>query len=197
MEMAILMASKGACMDRFTSNLVWIDLEMTGLDPEKDTILEISSVVTTNALDIVAQGPSIAIHQSDEVLSQMDEWNTTHHTRSGLVDAVKKSTISLEAAQEATLAFLEIFAQKRLSPLCGNSVWQDKNFLRVHMPRVDGFLNYRIIDVSSIKEAIRRWYPENPHTLFAKTENHRAQEDILQSIEELKHYKTFFFSPPQ
>lgn len=181
-------------MDRYQSNLVWIDLEMTGLDPERDRILEIATVVTTNELDLVAEGPSLVISVEESLLIGMDPWNTKHHTRSGLVSKVRESVITLEQAQESTVAFIQEHAHKGLSPLCGNSVWQDRNFLRTHMPLVDTFLNYRIIDVSSIKEAIKRWYPNNPHSGFVKTENHRAFEDILQSIEELKHYRKFFFS---
>jgi len=180
-------------MERYQSNLVWIDLEMTGLDPDHDTILEISTIVTTNELEIVAQGPSFVIQCEQARLDAMDEWNTTHHGRSGLIGAVKASTITLGYAQEVTLAFLKEYTEEKKSPLCGNSVWQDRFFLRNHMPELNNFLNYRIIDVSSIKEAIKRWYPNNPHSFFAKTEGHRAQEDIVQSIEELKHYRTFFF----
>ncbi len=181
-------------MDRYQSNLVWIDLEMTGLNPEHDTIIEIATVITNNNLDFVAEGPSLVIHCNESYLAAMDEWNTRHHGKSGLIDKVVKSSISLEEAEEATLVFLEEFAHRGISPLCGNSVWQDRHFLRRHMPRIDKFLNYRIIDVSSVKEAIRRWYPTNKHTTFAKVENHRALEDIMQSIEELKHYRAFFFS---
>ena len=180
-------------MDRYQSNLVWIDLEMTGLDPKRDTIIEIATVVTTNNLDLVAEGPSFVISCDESYLEGMDAWNTTHHTRSGLVDKVRASKITLEYAEEVTMTFLEKFAHRGLSPLCGNSVWQDRHFLRAYMPRIDKFLNYRIIDVSSIKEASKRWYPKNPHTSFVKVENHRAMEDILQSIEELKHYRKFFF----
>lgn len=180
-------------MDRFRSNLVWIDLEMTGLNPDTDTIIEIATIVTTNNLDLVAQGPNLAIATDEKYLEAMDEWNTTHHTRSGLVDKIRHSKTSLAQAEDMTLMFLEQFAQRGLSPLCGNSVWQDKYFLRRHMPMIHEFLNYRIIDVSSIKEAARRWYPDNPHTSFVKAQNHRAQEDVMQSIEELKHYRTFFF----
>ncbi len=180
-------------MNRYESNLVWIDLEMTGLDPLNNTILEIATVVTTNTLEIIAQGPTFAIHQDEAALDRMDEWNWSHHTASGLVAAVRESTITLEVAQDQTLAFIAQHAQKNLSPLCGNSVWQDRAFLKRHMPRIDDFLNYRIIDVSSIKEVIKRWYPASPYENFVKTENHRACEDILQSIEELEHYRTYFF----
>lgn len=181
-------------MDRYQSNLVWIDLEMTGLDPDRETIIEIATVVTTNNLELVAQGPSLVLQCDETYLSNMDEWNVSHHGRSGLLDMVVKSSITLAEAEERTLIFLEEYAQRGLSPLCGNSVWQDRHFLRKHMPRIDRFLNYRIIDVSSIKEAVRRWYPTNSHTTFAKVENHRAMEDIMQSVEELKHYRSFFFS---
>ena len=184
---------KAIGMDRYHSNLVWIDLEMTGLDADNDVILEIATVVTSNKLELIAQGPTFVIGVEDRKLASMDAWNTTHHTRSGLVEKVRESTITLEQAQEATLLFLKEHAQEGLSPLCGNSVWQDRYFLRRQMPLLDAFLNYRIIDVSSIKEAVKRWYPRNPHTFFVKTENHRALEDIMQSIEELKHYKDFFF----
>lgn len=180
-------------MTRYKSNLVWIDLEMTGLDPSKDVILEIATVVTTNNLELIAQGPNLVIHHPEEVLSQMDDWNKKHHGASGLLDAVRDSTITLELAQEQTLAFIAEYAQKNLSPLCGNSVWQDRRFLQKYMPLVDDFLNYRIIDVSSIKEVIKRWYPDDPYENFVKTENHRAAEDILQSIEELAHYRDYFF----
>lgn len=180
-------------MDRFQSNLVWIDLEMTGLNPDKDVILEIATIVTTSSLDIVAQGPSFIVGVEESILASMDVWNTTHHTRSGLVEKVRESSLTVEEAQEATLQFLKEHTQPGISPLCGNSVWQDRAFLRRQMPQLDAFLNYRIIDVSSVKEVIKRWYPRNPHSFFVKTENHRALEDIEQSIEELKHYRDFFF----
>ncbi len=180
-------------MSRYQSNLVWIDLEMTGLDTSRDTILEISTVITTNDLETIAEGPSFVIHHGEATLSLMDAWNWEHHTASGLVAAVRDSTITMELAQEQTLAFIAEHAQKNLSPLCGNSVWQDRAFLKRHMPQIDDFLNYRIIDVSSIKEVIKRWYPQDPYENFVKVENHRAREDILQSIEELAHYRTYFF----
>lgn len=184
---------KTAGMDRYQSNLVWIDLEMTGLDPDKEVILEIATIVTTNKLELVSQGPSFIIGVDEKYLSEMDEWNTTHHSRSGLIEKVRESSTTIEEAQELTLEFLRKTAHEGLSPLCGNSVWQDRYFLKRQMPKIDAFLNYRIIDVSSIKEALKRWYPRNPHTFFVKAENHRALEDIMQSIEELKHYKEFFF----
>ncbi len=183
-------------MTRYEANLVWIDLEMTGLDSSHDVILEIATVVTSNQLELIAQGPTLVIHQPDEILALMDEWVTRIHTKSNLVTAVRQSVVSLEQAEEATLAFLMQYAQKNLSPLCGNSVWQDRIFLSKYMPRIIDYLNYRIIDVSSIKEVVKRWYPQSPYENFVKAENHRAQEDILQSIEELKHYRTYFFCQP-
>ena len=185
----------GALVDRYQSNLVWIDLEMTGLTLPQDTILEIATLVTTNNLDIIGYGPSLVIHQSDEVLGRMDEWNKKYHTSSGLIDQVKASTITLEQAQEQTLVFLKQYCTPGVSPLCGNSVWQDRAFLRAYMPHLDEFLNYRIIDVSSIKEVIRRWYGKTGKAKFVKPENHRALEDIIQSVAELQYYKNTFFIP--
>jgi oligoribonuclease len=180
-------------MDRYKNHLVWIDLEMTGLQPETDTILEIATVITNNDLEIIAEGPNFVIHHTEEVLARMDEWNTTQHTSSGLVQAAKESTISLEYAEAETLYFLKQYTKRRMSPLCGNSVWQDRLFIQRYMPQIDDFLHYRIIDVSSVKEVIRRWYSGNPQEKFIKPENHRAHEDILYSIAELKHYRTYFF----
>lgn len=181
------------CMDRYQSKLVWIDLEMTGLNPEQDTILEIATVVTDNELDTIGVGPALVIHHDEEALAVMDAWNKNHHTRSGLLDAVHASSVTMKEAEEKTVAFLAEHCQKNAVPLCGNSVWQDRIFLRKYMPRIDDFLHYRIIDVSSIKETIKRWYPQSPYENFIKAENHRAYEDIVQSIEELKHYRTYFY----
>ena len=180
-------------MDRYKSNLVWIDLEMTGLNPSQDTILEIATMVTNNELDILGLGPSLVIHQDEQALAVMDEWNRNHHGRSGLIDAVRASVVTLQEAEEKTIAFIAQHCPKNTAPLCGNSVWQDRIFLRKYMPRVDDFLHYRIIDVSSVKETIKRWYPKSPYETFVKAENHRAHEDIIQSIEELKHYQAYFF----
>jgi oligoribonuclease len=180
-------------MDKFESPLVWIDLEMTGLNPEIDSILEIATVITDNNLNVIASGPSLVINQSDIVLAGMDDWNTEQHTKSGLMVEVRSSKISLEDAQAITLDFIKQHCSENRSPLCGNSVWQDRIFLRKYMPAIDSFLNYRIIDVSSIKEVIRRWYPNNPAHKFYKPDNHRACEDIEYSIAELKHYREHFF----
>jgi oligoribonuclease len=181
-------------MDRYQTNLVWIDLEMTGLDVGRDTILEIATIVTDNELSVIAEGPSFVIHQDDEALSVMDAWNQKHHGKSGLIDAVKTSRTTMQEAEEATLAFVQEHCKKNSAPLCGNSVWQDRIFLKKYMPQLEAFMHYRIIDVSSIKESVKRWYPNNQYTNFVKAENHRALEDIVQSIEELKHYRAYFFS---
>lgn len=177
--------------------LVWIDLEMTGLDLPTDTILEISSVVTDNNLEIIAKGPTLVIHHDVSVLERMNEWNQKHHGASGLIEAVKLSQVTMQQAQEATLNFLKQYTQVGQSPLCGNSVWVDRAFLRAYMPQIDLFLHYRIIDVSSIKEVVKRWYKNNSKSFFKKSETHRAQEDILASIDELKHYRDNFFIPSQ
>jgi len=179
-------------MDKKT-NLVWIDLEMTGLNPEKHVILEIASLVTTKDLDIVAQGPSLVIQQPAKALEQIDEWPYEQHTKTGLLEAVKNSTTTLENAAEQTLAFIKQYCEEGISPLCGNSVWQDRAFLRRYMPSILNFLHYRIIDVTSVKELVLRWYTDNPLAEFEKQDTHRALEDILESIEELRHYQNNFF----
>lgn len=166
---------------------------MTGLYPEKDTILEIATTITNNNLEIIEIGPNFVINHANIVLDMMDDWNRETHSKSGLYKAVQESSISLEEAETKTLEFLKRFCKERTAPLCGNSVWQDKLFLQRYMPRLDSFLHYRIIDVSSIKEVARRWYPENKYIRFAKPNNHRAAEDVAFSIEELKHYKKYFF----
>jgi len=169
------------------SNLIWIDLEMTGLDPEKMVIIEIASIVTDDHLNVVAEGPNIVIKYSEEVLSGMEEWSRTHHTASGLMDKVRASSYSCLQAEKETLEFLEIHCKKDESPLCGNSVWQDRRFLTRHMPELESFFHYRIVDVSSIKELVRRWYPSLPP--YEKKKSHMALEDIYESINELKYYR--------
>lgn len=176
-----------------TNHLIWIDLEMTGLIPERDSVLEIACVVTDNDLNIIAQGPDLIIHASDEQLSHMSEWVQKHHAQSGLLDLVKQSNISLQEAENETLAFLSKNCPKEVVPLCGNSVWQDRAFMRVHMPKIAEFVHYRTIDVSSIKELVNRWYPENPYADFKKHNKHRALDDIMESIEELRYYRAHFF----
>lgn len=173
--------------------LFWIDLEMTGLDPDRDVILEAASVVTSNNLEIIARGPNIVIHQPDAVLETMDPWVRDCHRKSGLVHAVKTSSISLTDALEQTLAFARTYCAPQKVPLCGNSVYKDRAFLQRAMPELEAYFHYRLVDVSSIKELVRRWYPNDPKAFFEKPEKHRAFDDISASIDELKHYRTHFF----
>lgn len=176
-------------------NLVWIDLEMTGLELEQCTILEIATIITDSDLEVIAEGPDLVIHHDDEILDAMDEWNTKHHGQSGLTEAVKKSTLTLEEAEEQTLEFIQKYCKENTAPLCGNSIWQDRRFLGKYMPRLEGYLHYRIIDVSSIKEVVRRWYPTGVRPP-GKGQSHRALDDIRESIEELRYYRKNVFAPP-
>ena len=171
--------------------LVWMDLEMSGLDPDEATILEIAVLITDADLNLVAEGPESVIHHPDAVLDSMDDWNREHHKASGLTARVKASDVSLAEAEARVLEFVARHCAERQSPLCGNSIWQDRRFLIRYMPRLEAYLHYRIIDVSSIKELCRRWYPalEIP----AKKEAHRALGDILESIEELRFYRAAIF----
>ncbi len=176
------------------NHLIWIDLEMTGLHLDSgDRILEIATVITNNQLEVIAEGPSLVIHQPEDLLKKMDAWNTKYHTKSGLVNAVLHSTISLEQAEHETLEFIKQYCLPHKSPLCGNTVYQDRAFLRRYMPSIDEFAHYRLVDVSTIKELVRRWYPNNPHIRYKKTETHRALPDIYTSIAELEHYRIYFF----
>lgn len=174
-------------------NLVWLDLEMTGLRPEKDVILEIATIITDNQLNIIAQGPEFVIHQSEENLALMDAWVKNQHGKSGLTEKVRQSEVTIAHAQEDTLAFIKAHCPKNTALLAGNSVWQDRNFLYFHMPQIIDYLNYRLIDVSSIKELARQWYPKNPNIDFKKKDSHRALDDVQESIEELKHYRKYFW----
>lgn len=178
------------------SYLFWLDLEMSGLNLPNDTILEIASVITNNNLEIIAQGPALVIHQSDAVLEAMDAWNTRQHGGSGLVEAVRQSHVTMTEACDKTLAFIAEHCKPKTAPLCGNTVYQDRAFLKVFMPQLEAYFHYRIIDVSSIKEVVRRWYPKDPCNHFEKKGNHRALDDVYASIEELKHYRTSFFKSP-
>lgn len=171
--------------------LVWIDLEMSGLDPTTHHILEIASIVTDANLEIVAEGPDLVIHHPESVIQGMNEWCVEHHAKSGLTDAVRASTISLTEAEAQTVGFLRQHTQEGASPACGNSIWKDRLFLSRHMPALDSFLHYRIIDVTSIKELARRWYPEVPPP--TKKDSHRALQDIQESINELRLYRTHVF----
>jgi oligoribonuclease len=175
-----------------SDNLIWIDMEMTGLDPEVDLVLEVAVIVTDSDLNIVAEGPLVTVFQSDEVLNGMDEWNTTHHTRSGLVERVRKEGVSLPEAEDQLLNFLKSHVDAKTSPLCGNSVGQDRRFMVKYLPRFEDYFHYRILDVSTIKELARRWRPEIHDGVIKKGE-HRALEDVRESIEELKYYRDNFF----
>lgn len=173
-------------------NLVWIDLEMTGLDPDTDQIIEIATIITDSDLNIMEEGPVVAIHQSDAVLEGMDEWNTTHHTRSGLVKRVQESQHNETDAQSITIDFLSRWVEAGVSPMCGNSICQDRRFLARHMQELEAFFHYRNLDVSSIKELAKRWAPE-VHKGVRKEGLHLALSDIRDSINELRHYRRHFF----
>lgn len=177
-------------------NLIWIDLEMTGLNPDTDRVLEIATIVTDPYLNLVAEGPVFAIHQKDIVLNAMDEWNTRQHGGSGLVDRVKRSTVDEARAEEGTLDFLRRFVDSGSSPMCGNSICQDRRFLWRHMPKLEAFFHYRNLDVSSIKELAVRWYPDLVRGM-RKNSTHLALDDIRDSINELRFYRDNFFHIPE
>lgn len=173
-------------------NLIWIDLEMTGLDTVNDVIIEIATVVTDADLNILAEGPELAIYQPDEVLEQMDEWNTTQHGNSGLTQRVQDSRLSARQAEAQTIAFLRDWVGPKTSPMCGNSICQDRRFMARLMPELEAYFHYRNLDVSSIKELARRWRPEVLAGV-KKTSSHLALDDIKDSINELRHYRSVFF----
>ncbi len=177
---------------RSDSHLVWIDLEMTGLNPDSDTILEIATLITNDALDIVAEGPSLAIRHPRSVLDAMDKWNTDHHGKSGLTKRVLESSVRMQDAEAETLAFVKKYCVKGKSPLCGNSIWQDRRFVCRYLPKLDAFLHYRNIDVSTVKELVRRWYPKGAQPP-EKKHAHLALDDIRESIAELRFYREHFF----
>ncbi len=172
-------------------HLIWIDLEMTGLEPERDVIIEIATIVTDAELNTIAEGPVLAIHQSDDVLAGMDEWNTTHHGQSGLTERVKKSQVSTRDAELQTLEFLRQHVPEGASPICGNSIGQDRRFLVKYMPELEAYFHYRNLDVSTLKELVRRWRPDLLNG-FNKKGAHLALDDIRESIEELKYYRNVF-----
>ena len=172
-------------------NLVWLDCEMTGLDPDKERLIEIAVIVTGPQLTPRIEGPVLAIHQSDELLEQMDAWNKGTHGRSGLIDKVKASSVTEQDAEIQVLAFLAKYLPKGTSPLCGNTISQDRRFLVKYMPRLEAFLHYRNVDVSTFKELAKRWRPE-VYAAFKKRQSHTALADVHESIDELEYYRQHF-----
>jgi len=173
-------------------NLIWIDLEMTGLDTEQDVIIEIATIVTDKDLNVLGEGPIMAIHQPDALLDGMDEWNTRQHGQSGLTERVRISATSMAEAEQNTIEFLEQFVDAGVSPMCGNSICQDRRFLSRQMPKLEAFFHYRNLDVSSVKEIAKRWRPELLKG-FKKQGSHLAMDDIKDSIAELSYYREVFF----
>lgn len=173
-------------------HLVWLDLEMTGLDTFHDQIIEIATIITDARLNIIAEGPVLAIHQDEAILAAMDDWNQKQHGGSGLLTRVRSSTLSCAEAEQQTLAFIKKFLPAKASPMCGNSICQDRRFLARLMPELEDFFHYRNLDVSTIKELVTRWYPEN-NRKFQKKSSHLALDDVRESIAELKFYREHFF----
>ena len=178
-------------MPKDAQNLIWIDLEMTGLEPDKDYIIEIATVVTDKDLNLLAQGPVIAVHQQESIMAGMDNWNLKHHGESGLIERVKKSSIVNEEAEQQTLAFLKEWVAENESPMCGNSICQDRRFLYRFMPQLEAYFHYRNLDVSTLKELAARWAPD-VYKGFNKKGAHQAMDDIIESIEELRYYRENF-----
>ena len=174
-------------------NLVWMDLEMTGLDPEQDVIIEIATIVTDKDLNIIAEGPVLAVHQPDVLLDAMDDWNTKTHGNSGLTRRVRESQVNARAAELQTLEFLQQYVKAGASPLCGNSIHQDRRFLVKYMPELEAYMHYRNIDVSTLKELAKRWKPEVVSS-FNKKGAHQALDDIKESIDEMLHYRQHFLA---
>ncbi|TPQ28327.1 oligoribonuclease [Methylomonas koyamae] len=179
-------------MTQDKDNLIWIDLEMTGLDPDNDLIIEIATVVTDKNLNILAEGPVMAVHQADAALAAMDEWNQQHHGQSGLIQRVQNSDIDAAEAERRTLDFLQQWLPARTSPMCGNSICQDRRFLYRYMPKLEAFFHYRNLDVSTVKELAARWAPQIKDG-FNKQASHKALDDIIESIDELRYYRETFF----
>lgn len=182
---------KGTIMQDL-DRLIWIDLEMTGLKPDRDVIIEIATLVTDADLHLIAEGPSIAIHQADEIMASMDEWNTRQHGQSGLRKRVRESEVTVAQAEQETLLFLQKHVQAGHSPMCGNSICQDRRFLARYMPKLEAFFHYRNLDVSTLKELARRWKPKALDG-FRKNSSHLAMDDIKDSVEELRYYKSKLF----
>ncbi len=183
-------------MPQDANALVWMDLEMTGLDPETERIIEIATIITDNDLNIVAEGPVIVVHQPQSLLARMDEWNTRTHMESGLVERVRLSSYGERQAEIETLVFVQEHVPRNRSPLCGNSIYQDRRFLRRYMPELEQWLHYRNLDVSTLKELVRRWAP-GLHEGLTKNNTHRALDDIRESIAELRYYREHFIRLPE
>jgi len=191
MSQATDLAAPAAVQRPNEFNLVWVDMEMTGLEPDSDRIIEVAVVVTDMHLNILAEGPVFAIHQSDETLDKMDAWNKGTHGRSGLIERVKASTVTEEEAQVALIAFLKAYVPAGKSPMCGNTICQDRRFMARGMPKLEAFFHYRNLDVSTLKELCKRWKPEIVGG-FKKHQKHTALADIIESIEELRYYREHF-----
>ncbi len=178
-------------MTQDAQHLIWIDLEMTGLNPDTDLIIEIATIVTDKNLNILAQGPVLAVHQSAAALAAMDDWNQQHHGQSGLIERVQASTIDDAEAERLTLEFIKQWVPEKTSPICGNSIGQDRRFLVRYMPQLEAYFHYRNLDVSTLKELAARWAPEIKDG-FKKASKHQALDDIVESIEELRYYREHF-----
>ena len=178
-------------MTQDAQHLIWIDLEMTGLNPDTDLIIEIATIVTDKHLNILAQGPVLAVHQSDVALAAMDDWNQQHHGQSGLIERVQASTIDDAEAERLTIEFIKQWVPEKTSPICGNSIGQDRRFLVRYMPQLEAYFHYRNLDVSTLKELAARWAPEIKDG-FKKASKHQALDDIVESIEELRYYREHF-----
>jgi len=179
-------------MTQSPENLIWIDLEMTGLDPDKDCIIEIATAITDKELNVLAEGPIVAIHQNDEILAGMDEWNTTQHGKSGLTKRVRESKHTIAEAERMTIEFLQEYVPANKSPMCGNSICQDRRFLYRWMPELEQYFLYRNLDVSTVKELVKRWTTGKDQ--FVKNASHLAMDDVHDSIEELQHYRAKYFN---
>ncbi len=191
MSQATEIAATGAVPRPNEFNLVWVDMEMTGLEPDSDRIIEVAVVVTDSELNILGEGPVFAIHQPAAVMDGMDAWNKGTHGRSGLIERVRESTVTEAAAEEALIAFMKQFVGSGKSPMCGNTICQDRRFMARGMPRLEAFFHYRNLDVSTLKELCKRWKPEIA-TGFKKHQKHTALADIIESIEELRYYREHF-----
>jgi oligoribonuclease len=181
-------------LEKSDQNLIWLDCEMTGLDPEVDRLIEIAVVVTGPHLEPRVEGPVLVIHQSDEQLDKMDAWNKGTHGRSGLIDKVKASTVTEAEAEQEVLAFVARYAPRNATPMCGNSISQDRRFLVRYMPKLEAFFHYRNLDVSTLKELAKRWHPE-VYASFKKQQKHTALADVHESIDELAHYREHLLRP--